>query len=279
MRGSVTTNQQRCSRPHGLKATLVMLLVVICSNPASAGGAMTDQPVVEAGREFEPGKVKMIKPYIAEYEIFRRGSNLGSGVRRFERTDNGEWSFSYHTKMSFLFLSDKRKEQSGFELLIEPEPTIESRHFRFERSGTGDDINTVVTFEGDGQVQRVRNGEQPIGLRIDSPHFDQLNYQLQLQWDLLRGVPMTEKYLSYAVIDRKARTKQYRFRYLYSETLSLPFGEVQAVKLTRVTDNPNRETFIWMAPELDFSLVRLMQIEDEKENYDVKLASFSFISK
>lgn len=272
----VAGKQQRdCCR--GLNFPLMALLVIVLLITGYPAKAMVD----DARNNL--GQVRMIRPYLAEYEIFRRGSHLGSGLRKLKRTENGEWSFRYQTKMSFLFLSDERQEQSQFVIsqptVQQPEPTITSQRFRFERSGTGEDINTVVNFRDDGHVQRTREGEQPVDLTVEHPHFDQLNYQLQLQWDLLRGVPMTADYLSYAVIDRKARTKQYRFRYLDTETLTLPYGDVQAIKLTRVTDNPNRQTFIWMAPDLDFSLVRLMQIEDDKENYDVKLADFSFLSK
>ncbi|MCA1768321.1 MAG: DUF3108 domain-containing protein, partial [Idiomarina sp.] len=69
---------------------------------------------------------------------------------------------------------------------------------------------------------------------------------------------------------------EYRFKVLAKEQqLSLPYGEVEAIKVERIRDNNRRQTFFWFAPELNYVMVKMQQFKEGEEQATMSLKSLS----
>ncbi len=105
-------------------------------------------------------------------------------------------------------------------------------------------------------IARYQRGGKARDIPLAPGLLGPLSYQIQLRRDLAAG----EAEFAYRVLHR-GKVKDYHFQREAAETIALPTGEVEAVRIRRVRDDSDRETIFWMAPELDFQLVKLRQIE------------------
>jgi hypothetical protein len=79
----------------------------------------------------------------------------------------------------------------------------------------------------------------------------------------------------YQVLNRDGNPREYKYKVATEELLSLPFGKVKALRIERYGQSPDKQVYAWVAPELDYMLVRLWQSEDNVEQFDVQLSSIS----
>jgi hypothetical protein len=59
------------------------------------------------------------------------------------------------------------------------------------------------------------------------------------------------------------------------ETLELPAGTFETVKILRLRENKKRETLVWCAPALNYLPVRIWQREKDDVEYESELEEFS----
>lgn len=246
---------------------LTFSLILVCN----ALVQMVFCPPVKADQVKVDQAQPPLRAFSAEYQLKRRGSHLGNGYRQLQISETGIHTLTYGTVASFLFLSDKREEQSRMQL-VNDQQDLRPLAYTLKRKGTGKDIHNHVIFEH--AQQQVINGrnQQPFAVTYQANLQDQLSYQLQLKLDLILG----KNQFAYPVIDRKGRLKPYEFVQLTEETLTLPIGRVKALKFTRDTSSEKRQTYFWLAPDYDYSLVRLQQFEDGQESFDVQLSAFTW---
>ena len=64
-------------------------------------------------------------------------------------------------------------------------------------------------------------------------------------------------------------------RVLGKETVDLPYGKIEAIKVEIVRESKSRYTLAWFAPDLNYQLVRLQQFKDGDEQGDLRLKAFS----
>ncbi|GGY65088.1 DUF3108 domain-containing protein [Marinobacter zhanjiangensis] len=97
--------------------------------------------------------------------------------------------------------------------------------------------------------------------------LDPLGFQLQMRQDLKAG----KREMSYTVAD-DGDYDQDRFAVIGEEATDTPLGEMATLKVEKVRDKDSeRETLMWFAPELDYLLVRLVQVEPDGSRYEVNL--------
>ena len=83
-----------------------------------------------------------------------------------------------------------------------------------------------------------------------------------------------ETNLSYDFVNYRGELRTYGVEVVAKESLSLPYGEFDTVKVKLIRDSKTRETFAWFAPSLNYTLVRLQQFKDGEEQGDIKLKSY-----
>lgn len=96
---------------------------------------------------------------------------------------------------------------------------------------------------------------------------DRFTSRLQLREDLEAGLES----MTYLVAE-KGRIKTYEFAALGREAVTTPVGTFSALKVERVRDKGSkRKTHLWLAPEWDYLLVRLKQVEKDGSEFTLQL--------
>lgn len=205
-----------------------------------------------------------LTPYKASYIAYKWGDDVGEAHIELSELSDNQYSLLYTSKVSKFFLSDKRSEHSIFTL---NDSTVEPSQYFYNRSGTGPDKELVVTFgQQGGEKIVVENGD----IYNWNGEFDNQIYRLDLAKQLAKGV--TE--LDYSFVNYRGELRNYGVKVIETETLTLPYGKLDAVKVKLIRDSKKRETYAWFAPSLDYALVRLQQFKDGDEQGDIKLKSF-----
>ncbi|MDF2177569.1 DUF3108 domain-containing protein [Aliiglaciecola sp. CAU 1673] len=208
-----------------------------------------------------------LSPYQAEYVAYRSGMTLGEAKQQLSHLGRCRYKLTYQSDASFLFLSDHRKEESLFSV---NDDRIIPYKYSFQRTGTGKDKTLNLLFDNQSQKILVENDNSlPWQGEIDN----QL-YQLLVRDGLASG----ETEFSFRIINDRGELREQSFRVLGKETLSLPYGKLDTLKLEKVRENSSRETYIWLAPSLDYLMVRLLQLKDGSEQGDIQLQRYQLLA-
>lgn len=205
-----------------------------------------------------------LTPFEAHYQASRSGMNLGKASQTLTHLGRNQYKFAYHSEASFLFLSDKRTEESLFSLV---DGKLVPYKYHFSRSGTGKDKAISLVFDARRQQIQV-NADNTLPWQGE---IDNQLYQLDVRSGLAKG----EQEFAYQTINDRGELRQQKFRVVGKETLKLPYGELACIKLEKVREDSPRETFIWFAPSLDYQMVRLQQFKEGDEQADIQLTKFS----
>ena len=180
------------------------------------------------------------------------------------------WEMKSHVDGGRMF---ERKEISIFELnkddLIPLENRIEMRILfkKIKARSTFDWLEKKIFFEEGKDKGSIALIEGTLG-----PATIQLKMRLDLRNLNLGSLPKKINYLVYF----RGEIKQRTYKIEESENIKTPMGEYRTIKLSRQFHGENKkEQIYWFAPELDFSIVRILNID--KRSSDLTLQSFEFI--
>ncbi|MEE2024926.1 DUF3108 domain-containing protein [Alkalimonas mucilaginosa] len=204
-----------------------------------------------------------LTPYQAEYVVYRNGRSHGKAERELKQVD-GVYTLRYRSEISWMVFRDRREEQTRFHI---QGSQVQPLEYRMNRSGTGPSRNYVLTL--DPQKEELREGAKGElkSHSWDDSWLDQLSYHQQLAIDLAAG----KRAFSYEVLNRRGDPKTYDFRVVTKELLPLPYGNVMAYRIERVEEDSDRQIYAWVAPDLDYLLVRIWHGENNVEQVDVQL--------
>lgn len=199
----------------------------------------------------------------ADYIVYRAGKKHGEAKRYLKYTDNG-YQLGYSSDISWMIFSDSRKETSDFTV---SDGRIQPLRYVMQRTGSGPDRYYELNL--DPQKKLLAEGKRKTAKAVNwqDDWQDQISYQLQLALDLKAG--KTE--FHYNVLNRNGNSKLYHYKVVAEETLPLPYGSVKALRIARLEQNSDKQVYAWVAPELDYMLVRLWRGEDNVEQFDVQL--------
>lgn len=230
--------------------------------PLWATSSIDSQSLVQSGSS-NPQITNPFAEFSAEFVAFRYGKELGHATLALTKLEDNQYRLNYNSTLSIFFLSDKRKEISFFN--VENNQII-PQSYVFKRTGTGSDKQLRIAFNHDKQKIVIND-------RPSFPLEDQLDnqiYRLDLQAKLAAG----KTDFNYAVINYRGELKHYHLRVVKDEALTLPFGEVETIKVALIRENSTRQTFAWFAPKLNYQMVRLQQFKDGEEQGDIQLIKF-----
>jgi hypothetical protein len=205
----------------------------------------------------------VLTPYEASYVSSYNNLSL-NGQRSLAAQESGAWLLSHTVKK----LGSRISERSVFEA---DNNQLRVRQYDMDRSIFGIRRKDHVHFDWENKVIRT-SGRLEREIPLDGSHFDPLSHQLALRCDMARGAQQA----TYAVV-RKGRVKPYRFRRVGTERLETALGPLDTVVVERVRDTDERSTRIWLAPGLNYLLVRLHQRDDEDDlDLTLRLKSVEF---
>lgn len=206
-----------------------------------------------------------LSPFEATYDAFRSGKKLGEAKRYLKQTDNG-YELGYSSEVSFLIFDDKRSEQSWFVL---NQGRLQPQRYLMQRTGTGKDRYYELNLDWTGKQLTVGKKRQPKALPWNNQWLDPLGYQLQMVLDLKAG----KSDFVYQVLNRDGNEREYHYKQAAEELLLLPYGKLKTIRIERT--EKDKQVLAWVAPELNYLLVRLWQAEDGVEQFDIQLSELN----
>lgn len=209
-----------------------------------------------------PGQAaQQLKPYRAVYASkWNLGISFSGDAIRELKQAGDQWSLSVNA--SAMIASINESSQFAYQ-----GDQIKPNRYEYHRKVLGKKRDAVLQFNWSKGSVLNDIAEKPWSMDIPTNTLDKLSYQLQLRLDLMAGKTNFE----YQIADG-GRLKTYRFKKLDEEIIKTPQGEYKAVKIQRDRgENSKRETYIWMAPELDYLIVKLYQIETDGKEYTLLL--------
>jgi hypothetical protein len=245
--------------------SLVALMAPISAQPIEeiSLSNSTSTPINEINND---AIVSQLKPFSAHYVAYRSGNDVGSAHLQLESVENNQYELVYNSKVSRFFLSDKRFEKTRF---YQHGDTLVPIHYDYKRTGTGPNKSLSVIF--DQELKKIQIGKDNV-MNWDGEVDNQL-FRIDLPSKLANGVTDTH----YDFINYRGEKRQYKLEVLATDNLSLPYGQITAIKVKIARESNSRVTFAWFAPSLSFNLVRLQQFKDDKEQGDIQLNSFAYL--
>lgn len=211
-------------------------------------------------------------PFRAVYKADYKGLPVSAkGIRELKKIDANRWQL---TSVATSFLGTI-EELSTFQL--DDQLQLQPLEYQYHRKGIGKNRDATLSF--DWQHSRVMNDVESTPWEMDIPvgTLDKLLYQLQMRDDLKSAHTTDSPWptLTYQIADG-GRLKQYEFQVLGMESVKTDVGKIDAVKVQRLRKDKDRVTTIWLAPDYDFLLVRLLQQEENGEGFELLLKQADF---
>lgn len=235
-------------------------------SPASP--AQTATPVVNTAVSAAVTGPAGLKPFNAKYQVLRSGKVHGSAERYLKPWGQG-FELGYKSSISWLIFKDERHERSRFVL---KDGRLQPDFYQLKRWGTGSGRHYELNL--DWARHELRTGKEKTlkAVEWDPQWLDQLSYHSQLVLELAAG----KTDFSFNVLTRHGDSRSYQYKVTGEELLALPAGKLKTIRVERVGKNLDKQVVAWVAPELDYLLVKLWQAEDNVEQFDVQLQSYQF---
>lgn len=201
-----------------------------------------------------------LKPYTATYHLVK-GRLATEVVRKLEHSDELQWTLSDSARVLFISFEEAAK------MTVENGQVTPREYYYRQSPGASKD--QLITYDWENKQARFKLSDDLRTTALKKPVYDKLSYQLQLRLDLLSGQIQQPK--TYDLVDR-GRHKQYRIEKVGEEMVQTKNRQIHTVKLRQTTAGKDRETFIWVAPDLDYLIVRMERDEDD-ERIEMQLKS------
>ena len=207
-----------------------------------------------------------VAPFQARYEVYGRGFSLGEAVISLVATGSGGYQMSSDIQpngLVALLASARIREQVSGE--IRDGQIWPARYERLMDTGRKSN-NMQLRFDWRAGQVEARSGAEQATLPLSPGVVDPLSLQLMVMGDLKRGrVPD-----QYSLVD-KTQIKTYQIRNQGEETLDTPLGRLRTVRINQYTPGKTRMTTFWVAPDLQYLLVRISQEKNGKEELRMEI--------
>jgi len=236
----------RRMRPAFRRTTTILSAALVASLPLAPALAL-DESLLQAVRY--------------DYTVSRGGSKVGDGIISLKEDEKpGCYLYSQVAKPTVFWLklmSSDVVEQSWFCLneAHDPVPTV----YRYHRDGLGSGSETFsITFDWANMKALNERGEH---YDIEDGTVDRLLMQLVLRNWIISAVKETgklpdgEQRVLFADQDK---LEDYVFEIRAEAAVKVPAGTFDTIRLDR-TDSTHRRTQFWLAPELNYAVVKAEQ--------------------
>lgn len=230
-----------------LRPVFISLLMLVCSGVAFA----VDTP---------------LQPFHADYQVLRNGKELGHATLTLRPLDSGTWEFSSQTHGT-----------AGIAALVGLDVVEKSTfrwnagkplglHYSYAQKAAIKSRNITIDFYWPEKTAATHDNGKVRSLALDAPAMDRNLVTLALMADLKSGIGD----FSYHIVEKDKISDQH---YVQSgrETLALPAGSIEAVKIERDRGGGKLRTTSWFAPQRGFLPVQIEQVEKNGEMIVMRL--------
>jgi len=206
----------------------------------------------------------------ASFKLTRGGFRIGTMQVSLDIDDNGAYRYASRTRPAAWLgwlLKENLDELSRGQL---DAAGIYPAFYSYRRTGGKKERQAELYF--DWEHMAVENHVKDSVWKMDIPRgtLDRLVVQLAMMGELGKGLSE----MAFNIADG-GKLKLYRFAVTGSETIDLPAGRFETIKLKKLRDNKKRETFLWCAPALGYLPVRIWQREKDGSEYQSDLEHHS----
>jgi hypothetical protein len=207
-------------------------------------------------------------PFQAEYQVSRNGKELGHATLTLRQSDRDTWEFTNETRgtngmASMLGLDIV--ERSAFRWR---DGLPEGLQYRYEQRSAVKSRRRSVEFDWDAREARNSDGKRDWVAPLDRSAMDRNLVTLAIMTRLKAG----SRDLVFPVVD-KDRVAEQRYVPGARESLSLPAGTIEAVRVDRRREDSSRTTTLWLAPRRGWLPVQIEQVEKNGETITMRLAA------
>jgi len=240
----------------------------------SASASINTSDVVET-ESMAPGGARaahLPRPFEATYTADYRGLPISAtGIRSLEIIQQDQ-SSTYTFSSKALSLFAKLNETSTFRTRG---TALQPLRYQYERTGLGKNKTQDLHFDWQEGVVTDQAQNDQYSLNREAHFSDRLLYQLQLQVDLFNANEddINTGVWTYEIFD-SGRIKQYAFEVAERELLTTELGPIQTLRLEKKNDDPDKRTTLWLAPTLEYMLIRFIQ-EDGRNSFSLELQAAS----
>ena len=206
------------------------------------------------------------RSFSAEYNA--RYEGISAGASRSLVYDAAKGHYSLHSMVELtLFGSSLTRidERSDF-LWVDEKPL--PQHYEFIQTGFGARSRTV-DFDQANKTAEFTVNDRRGKLMLEGPGFDDLSGYLVAKEQLAQGAVEVR----FNVVDRGEMREHY-YKLVDHVMLDTPIGKIKAVHLARIRGEDNaRKTEIWLAPDHDYLLLKLVQTEPDGSEVELNIRS------
>lgn len=151
---------------------------------------------------------------------------------------------------------------------VTPESYTDSNKRPFKSAKT-----QQLTFNWNKEVAILEEDGKEKQFKLQGAHsaYDPLSFFFEIRCGLMAG----ERHFSYPVI-RKGRMRTQDFQVVDNQIVNTPLGDFKALVVERVRDNSKRKTRLYVAPELDYLLVKIEHQEGAMLNIIATLKEMEY---
>jgi len=192
-----------------------------------------------------------LRPYTAEYRTTARGFDLNV-TRKLEADNNNHFILTNGGKILVVGFH----EISVFR--VEDEE-IRSTPYSYQGTGLVSRRQELHFDTEPGKISSLYK-DQWYDLPDNGSTLDRMNQMEQLRLELLQGSSEVDD-ITLRIADGK-RLKDSHLILIGEETQQTPMGPVATLHYERLHNNPQRKSDIWLAPQWDYLMVKMVHIED-----------------
>lgn len=207
-----------------------------------------------------------LEPFDLRFEALRNGQRLGEARLSLRPVEGATWEFTTRTRGT-----EGLAALAGIEILEQSEftwrdgrPELLQYRYRQQMSFRTRERSLA---RADGDAIDSRDGKHRHRLAFEPGVMDRHVVVLALAAEVAGGATGE---LRFRVADRDD-VEWHRYRIGTRETVTLPAGRFDAIRVERQRDNPGRTTTTWLAPALGHLPVRIVQREADGETLEMRL--------
>lgn len=207
-----------------------------------------------------------LQPFTLNYKA-SYGSFDAAAVRSLSRAANANsWEMKSKVEVKLLGTTASSVEETSAFSWQNDQAT--SSRYDYVQKGIGK-RHRQLEFAADGKSANYTVNDKGGVLTFTTPVFDNLTSGLMLRKHLANG----ETDISFTVAD-KAEASTQSYQVVGKENIVTPAGTFSTMHVKRVRDSDNkRTTDIWLAPDHDYVLVKLLQTEPDGDAISLELKS------
>lgn len=139
------------------------------------------------------------------------------------------------------------------------------------RSNTKESLNFNWSTK---TASRHHNKDGDMDFSLTQQFYDPMSLFFKARCDLMAG----KKQLSYPLL-YKGKESKHQYNVIGTETVKTGMGEFEALVVQRQRNNPDRRTTFYVAPALDYLIVKITHRENSMANISMTLKSMSYKTK